>query len=113
MGVEYDLISDSAREGYELGKGPWADLERILRNSSWPANEITSLLVGDKFDFAYAAVVAREIVAFADAHPDWRIIDDCSSDISVVPDADDEELFSDCDFPVYKRVGTRYRRSAP
>ena len=33
MGVEYDLISDATREGYELGKGPWYELPEALRSS--------------------------------------------------------------------------------
>jgi hypothetical protein len=124
MGVEYDLISDATREGYELGKGPWYELPEALRSSD-PEAAIIKLLITDgyNFDLPYATEVAREVVAFAVAHPDWRIIDDCSSDISVMTDEERAETLAeeiaegliadekDDVLPIYRRVGTRYRRS--
>lgn len=122
MGVEYDLISDVTREGYELGKGPWAWLvPQFLRASPNPIAAITRLLVDDQFEPAYAAEVAREVVAFINAHPDWRIIDDCSSDITVMTDEErartlSEELAEGLGdgveegFPIYRKVGSRYRK---
>jgi hypothetical protein len=123
MGVEYDLISDVTREGYELGKGPWADLPQALRSSD-PTDAIITLLVADRFELPYATEVARDVVAFAVAHPDWRIIDDCSSDISVMTDEERAETLAeeiaegliadekDDVFPIYRRVGTRYRQKS-
>ena len=42
MGVEYDMISDSAREGYELGKDPWGDKDAARQALSAAAASPTS-----------------------------------------------------------------------
>lgn len=123
MGIEYSLISDEKRVGYDLGKGPWPELPPILRASD-PLGHIVALMNDSGFDNeAYCAEIAREVVAFASAHPDWRLIDDCSDDINVLTDeqaaelrAEDIEMGDDPDeiekdFPRYKQVGTRYRKS--
>lgn len=127
MGVEYDLISDSAREGYELGKGWWggSEFEKALRSND-PVGEVTAHMIEDGFEPLYAAEVAREITAFASAHPDWRVINDCSSDISVMTDTQRDETLAEeradeialgydpddlvDDLPIYKKVGSRYRK---
>jgi hypothetical protein len=121
MGIEYDLISDTTKEGYELGKGPWGgdDFEQLLKSAS--LKDIAAFLVEHKYPPDYSDVIAREVVEFAAAHPDWRIIDDCSCEIWVATDelraeaiADLElgEDIDDPDFPIYRKVGSRYRGCA-
>jgi hypothetical protein len=121
MGVEYDLVSNSTREGYELGKGCWGcdEFEKALRSDD-PVGEATAHMIEENgFESAYAAEVAREIAAFVAAHPDWKIINDAQSEYCVVTDEErdellaekwwpDDELGSD-DFPIYKKLGSRYR----
>lgn len=117
MSVEYDLISDSAREGYELGQGPWAQdaFAKALRSAD-PVGEVFSFLVEDHYEPQYAKRVAGEIAAFVVAHPDWRVVDDCGGwDGSVVSNGRLAILVDEgCDpmdpnFPLYLRVGSRYR----
>ena len=129
MGVEYDLISDSAREGYELGKGPWGmdEFPDALRTAD-PIAALVLLFAEEERGFTpeYAKEIAKEIVAFATAHPDWRVVNDHGGwDGSVMSDeeiaeeraeaiAEGEDLpdVNDPDFPVYRRVGSRYREEA-
>lgn len=122
MGIEYDLISDATREGYELGKGPWDDeLIEALRASD-PAVALKAYLVEEtlweRTSPGYLDEIVPEIIAFAKAHPDWRVINDASSDISVVDDEWRAQLVSegedpdDPDFPMYRKVGSRYRATA-
>lgn len=119
MGTEYDLISDKARVGYQLGKGPWSDLTAALRSPD-PVSAIIALMHDAGFeDGAYCAEVCGEVTQFAEAHPDWRVIDEYSSDILVMTDEEraeeeaDEDFGEDEDFPIYKLVGSRYRENAP
>lgn len=48
MGVEYDLVSDRAKVGYQLGKGPWG-MEEFLAacRSPQPAEAIFKFLLDD------------------------------------------------------------------
>lgn len=123
MGVEYDIVSDKAHEGYELGKGSWCELPEALRATN-PVTAVVALMRQDSWDDAWpnalATDVAREIVAFAEAHPDWRVIDDCSSDIWVCTDEDRAKYVAECrsldgdDYEdeepfLYRKVGSRYR----
>src|SRR5271163_4118131 len=125
MGIEYSIISDATREGYVLGKGPWPELPPILRAAN-PLGYIVALMNDSGFDNeAYCAEIAKEVVAFAVTHSDWRLIDDCSEDINVLTDEDaarhraeyiemgDDPEEIEKDFPIYKQVGTRYRRGLP
>lgn len=126
MGIEYDLVSDLAREGYELGKGPWEDEEfaEALRSDKPLANVVWWLMTPENahaglgwgpFTKEYAQDIAVEIVHFVSTHPDWRVINDASSDIWVCTDEEREEeraAFGDedgPDFPRYKKVGSRFR----
>ena len=120
MGVEYDLVSDSAREGYELGKGPWGmdEFAEALRSSD-PVAAIVALLADEEEGFSpeYAREIAEEIAAFARAHPDWRVINDAQSDIYVADETEEREMLEEGEdpndpiCPVYRRVGTRYRET--
>jgi hypothetical protein len=112
MGVEYYLVSDSAKVGYELGKY-MHETRDALREPDPVAAIVRFMMEASPLDdLAYATKIAAEIVAFAKAHPDWRMTDDCSSDIAVMTDADREEdrreFPEDADWPVYRQVGSRY-----
>ncbi len=89
MSVEYDLISDSAREGYKLGRGFWYEdaFAEALRSAD-PAGEVFAFLVeSEHWEPEYAKRVSEEISAFASKHPDWRVVNDCGGwDGSVVSD---------------------------
>lgn len=80
---------------------------------------------GDLIDFlaryepgfrpAYAQEIAAEIFAFVTAHPDWRVVNDVSCS-RIVCDAEKIAKFvakgwdpNDEDFPIYRKVGSRYR----
>lgn len=126
MGVEYDLISDATREGYELGKGPWGSEDFLVAlRSADSVVKVATFLVEDGFSSGYATEIACEVAAFTAARPDWRVVHDCGNwDGAVVDDeeraeieADEEEEearefgFDVSDFPLYRKVGSRYRRA--
>src|SRR6185369_5631274 len=113
MGVEFDLISDATKEGYELGKGPWSDLKEVVQGSNNPVEAVTMLLLSDVTDSKTASAVASEIIAFMETHPDWRVIDDYVEDVIHVMDdkdrADMIEVFGEAaedeNFVIYRKVG--------
>jgi hypothetical protein len=120
MGVEYYLVSDSEKVGYELGK--YMHETRDALKEADPVAAIMRFMMEAPplNDLEYAARIATEVVAFAKAYPDWRMIDDCSSDIAVMTDetraelraedvsiGEDPDEFED-DFPTYRQVGSRY-----
>ena len=133
MGVEYDLVSDSAKEAYELGKGYWGWLKS--REPPWivwdsfPNDEMTfktdattmiryveKVFEASSFDSPrerhdYAARIGTEIAAFMAKNPDWRLKDDASDDYSVTLSG--EHLHKDMppDWPCYKLAGSRYGSS--
>lgn len=118
MGVEYSLISDTLREGYELGKGAWGDpaFAEALRSID-PISEVVAFLVEeDDFEPIHAVEIAQGIAAFTAAHPDWRVVDDGGWAGDVVDDewraivVDEGWDPMDPDFPLYKQVGSRYRQ---
>lgn len=119
MGVEYDLVSDTSREGYELGKGPWSTEEFLQALHNVDANAISDLMLKEgwsEIHRGYCERVAADVIAFVSVYPDWRLIDDGSSDITVV-DVDEwcELVDQGCDpddseFTLYRRVGSRYRQ---
>jgi len=120
MGVEYYLVSDSAKVGYELGKY-MHETRDALREPDPVAAIVRFMMEAPPLDdLAYATKIAAEVVAFVKAHPDWRMTDDCSSDIAVLTDearaelrvedvamGEDPDEFED-DFPTYRQVGSRY-----
>jgi hypothetical protein len=122
VGVEYDIISDSARVGYELGKGPWGDFDFADFVRVGDASKIAAFLINEYrglWESEYCGEIANAVVAFAAAHPDWRIVNDCSCDITVADDEEWQRLVEeegenpyDADFPIYKQVGSRYRGPA-
>lgn len=125
MGIEYDLVSDATQEGYQLGKGPWdEEFEIALRSKDPLANVLAYLLhanAGMGWQMApkeYVEEITRDIVTFAVNHPDWRVTNDACDDLWVATDNEREEMFAenpdfvrnDPDFPIYCKVGSRYRR---
>lgn len=130
MGVEYDLVSNTSKEAYELGKGYWGWLQR--REVPWSGDgadleefktDTESMIryVGYVFnDFAlggadehrdYAIRVGTEVVAFMVRNPDWKVLDDACDDYDVTFSG--EHLHDDMpeDWPCYKFVGCRYDRT--
>ncbi len=117
MPVEYDLISDVAREGYELGSGVWYEdaFIKALRSTD-PVGEVFAFLVEeDDYEPEYARKVASEIAAFAAAHPDWRVVseqwDGAVVDgewMAVLVDEGSDPM--DTGYPLYRKVGSRYRQ---
>lgn len=116
MGIEYDLISDSARVGYELGKGPCGDEEFSELLKSGNVEDLERFIAEEESGFPadYIRDIVVKIVEFAAKYKDWRVINDCSSDISVVSNEQKAEILEsfgdDPSFPLYERVGSRYRK---
>lgn len=119
MSVEYDIVSDASREGYELGKGPWWEegFAEACRSAD-PAGAVRAFLVANGWNnLDYVAEISREIAVFVAAHPDWRVVDDCTSDVYVVSDQEVEEMREEdavlgltvVDSDAYRKVGSRYR----
>lgn len=125
MGIEYALVSDAARVGYDLGKGPWDDdFVKACRKDA----EGLALIIYLEREWDVSAdcrengcidEVVHEIVAFITKYPDWRVVNDAQDDLTVA----DEEMWhqlvnvegddpNDEDFPIYRQVGTRYRDHA-
>ena len=112
MGVEYDIVWHGTREGYELGRGPWADpaFRRAIRELD--AAAVATLMAGDGFDAEYSARVAAEVVNLARGRGDFDVIDDHSSDISVV-DAGAWLTPGGASIPqTYIKIGSRYSGDA-
>lgn len=114
MGICYDIVSDAAGEGLELGKGPWSEAVEALRSVD-PVGEITALLVEAHEEPNVARGVAQRVAAFAAANPDWRILNDHQDDcILVVDDVEAEradlarEGFDPSEWRIYRRVGPVY-----
>jgi hypothetical protein len=125
MGILYDLVSDFAREGYELGKGPWGDDFVEALRSSTPIDSVTTFLTREGAEGGMgwgpisperAAAIAREVVDFAAAHADWRVINDTSSEIVVADEEEWRRLVdegydpTDKVTPIYRQVGSRFSR---
>ena len=123
MGICYDLVSDQDRVGYELGKGPYGDPEftDALRAAN-PVTAVTEYLVAEgtgglgwgPIGRWYAAQIAADVVAFAKAHPDWRVVNDAQWDGDVVDDEERARIVdegrdeNDPLAPLYQRVGSRF-----
>ena len=116
MDVTYNLVSDSAHVGYDLGKGAWW-MDRFVEalRSVDPIVALAAFLVFEEgFSPGYARAVAASLTYFAVKHPDWRIIHDGSSDIYLADEVEEQEMSDegqdpdDPDCLVYRKIGTVY-----
>lgn len=78
MSIEYDLVSDTANEGYELGSGPWHTQEFAdAVQGPDPYTALKAFLLKANLHVSFkeedAERLAAAIAAFVSMHHDWRI----------------------------------------
>jgi hypothetical protein len=123
MGVLTFLVSDSAKEYYELGKIFWdEDVLEHIKTATGRArhDEIYDAFFDDindwsttKAHIAEAETLTADVMRWMDAHPDWRFMSDQHEefdDVYLAVDKDDaeeyvEEFGDDC-VPCYMKSGS-------
>lgn len=119
MGVEYYVVCDDDRTGYELGKGSWSLFYEIKPfQCAADLRAAFELLIEKDQDFpgledrrAYLREICEEVVAYCEQRA-WRVrfVNDCGDETVVDPERFEDYVARGLgDGYLFRRVGTRYR----